>query len=271
MCVIIILCVFLRLDSHALASVAENGHQDVLQFVNLHEGFRCDASILAAAAKGNRISLLQWLLDIFYVGTGLMPTDACICAGAAAGGNLDMLKSLREIGCMCDSTSYVAAARGGHLEIMKYLHASGIACTRDCYLPAAAEGHIHVLNWLLSISHPWQRYILNFAAADGHLEVCKWAVGTGNHLEMTDVCRLAAQSGCLEVLKWAHDVGAPWRNALDTAAEHKQWLVLEWTIENCTENELKLTRHLEHLLILAKRWRLLALAAAKGLPLKDKH
>ena len=49
-----------------------------------------------------------------------MPWDERVCAEAAAGGYLEVLKWARECGCPWDEDACAYAAAGGHLEVLKW-------------------------------------------------------------------------------------------------------------------------------------------------------
>ena len=51
--------------------------------------------------------------------------DVRMCAAAAADGELDVLKCLREIGCEWDEGTCINAAKGGHIEVLRWAHGNG--------------------------------------------------------------------------------------------------------------------------------------------------
>ena len=53
------------------------------------------------------------------------PWDWRTCAGAAEGGQLEVLKWLRENGCPWCERTCMSAAKGGHLEILKWARENG--------------------------------------------------------------------------------------------------------------------------------------------------
>ena len=71
--------------------------------------------------------------------TGVSLADPEVCACAASGGHLHVLRWAREHGCPWDAATCARAARGGHLDVLRWAREHGCpwnAATRD---RAAAE------------------------------------------------------------------------------------------------------------------------------------
>lgn len=77
------------------------------------------AKICAAAAQGGHLEVLKWARE-----NGCQ-WDKCTCANAAGGGHLAVLVWARENGCKWDSCTCWSAARGGHLEVLKWARENG--------------------------------------------------------------------------------------------------------------------------------------------------
>jgi len=129
-----------------------------------------------------------------------------LCAYAAGGGHLEVLKWARGEGCPWNERTCAAAAEGGHLEVLKWARARGCPWDEDTCLYAALNGHLAVLRWARAEGCPWIAGTCSWAAENGHLHVLKWARAHGCPWdEMT--CAMAAAGGHLEVLQWARAQG----------------------------------------------------------------
>eukprot|EP00588_Corethron_pennatum_P036106 CAMPEP_0194349842 /NCGR_PEP_ID=MMETSP0171-20130528/107317_1 /TAXON_ID=218684 /ORGANISM="Corethron pennatum, Strain L29A3" /LENGTH=240 /DNA_ID=CAMNT_0039117341 /DNA_START=90 /DNA_END=809 /DNA_ORIENTATION=+ len=105
--------------------------------------------------------------------------DVDTCRSAAAGGQLHVLKWLRECDCPWDSLTCMGAAMNGHLEVLKWARGNGCPWNwRTCY-GAAYSGHLEVLIWARGHGCPWNEGICWGAAQGGHLKVLKWAIENG--------------------------------------------------------------------------------------------
>ena len=176
-----------------------------------------------------------------------------ICAAAAGGGHLKLLKWLRradkkEGECQWDEWTCAYAARGGHLKVLKWLRQLGKPegqCpwnTRACWY-AAEAGHRDVLLWLRRVGKPegqcpWDMYTCAFAAKGGQLEALRWLRRPGKpegQCEWNEsTCANAAEKGHLEVLQWLRQPGklegqCPWSaDTCHAAAKGGHLQVLQW-------------------------------------------
>jgi hypothetical protein len=176
----------------------------------------CDPlSICRAAARGGKLTTLQWMSDdlkhlageilasgysgqqaLFSTSGGGM---ASLRIAAAEGGHVAVLQWLRATyDCTCTSgpgLSCVAAARAGQLAVVQWLRANGCDCESvRAYWAAAKGGHLPVLQWLRANGCEWDRPDA-LAGVDG-------------------ACFLAARGGHLTVLQWLRANGCPWVQAL---------------------------------------------------------
>ena len=78
-----------------------------------------------------------------------------LCKGAAARGDVEMLKWLRAKGCPWDEGTCAAAAYGGHLEVLKWLRAGGCPWDNWTCAYAAEGGNLEVPKWLRAEGCPW--------------------------------------------------------------------------------------------------------------------
>jgi len=93
------------------------------------------------------------------------PWVARVCALAASGGHLQVLRRARELDCPWDESTCSAAAAFGHLKVLKWAREHGcpwVEVDEDddqytmnwCAL-AARCGHLEVLEWLREHACPW--------------------------------------------------------------------------------------------------------------------
>ena len=94
-----------------------------------------------------------------------------ICANAASGGHLEILRWLREVGCRWGATSYFAAG-GGHLAVLKWLRERNCSWDASTCRAATVGGHLAVLRWAREHGCEWNEIdIRAVAAVAGHKEV----------------------------------------------------------------------------------------------------
>jgi len=105
--------------------------------------------------------------------------DRMTCIVAAAGGQLGVLKWLRERGCPWDQNTCHQTASKGHLEVLQWLREEGCPWDEWTCRAAAKGGHLEVLQWLREEGCPWDEYTCAGAARGGHLELLRWALENG--------------------------------------------------------------------------------------------
>ena len=124
---------------------------------------------------------------------------------AAERGCLGTLKSLHRRGRMTfDEDLCDAAARGGQLEVLKWLRENSFPWDKRTCEMAASSGHLAVLKWLRANGAPWDESMCASAAASGKLEVLRWLCANGCPWNDDMVCQAAQEGGDTEVLKWLH-------------------------------------------------------------------
>jgi hypothetical protein len=75
------------------------------------------------------------------------PLEPRVCAAAAAGGYLEVLKWAREHDCRWDEMSCANAAEGGHLETLQWARENGCEWDWQTTANAAKGGHLELLQW----------------------------------------------------------------------------------------------------------------------------
>ena len=125
------------------AEAAERGCLGTLQ--NLHRRGRVTFNIelCKAAAYGGQLEVLKWLRENSY------PWDEMTCACAASGGYLKMLQWARANGCPWDERTCSLAAGGGHFEMLQWARANGCSWNERAMISTAQEGHETVVRALI--------------------------------------------------------------------------------------------------------------------------
>jgi hypothetical protein len=129
------------------------------------------------AAAAGALDTLRWLaqcassLNCWRQDCDEVRSDE-MCAAAAGGGHLAVLRWLRESGCNWDEETCAAAARGGHLVGVRHPHPS------RCF-GAAGVGHLDVLRWARANGCEWDEETCRAAACRGHLATLQWARANG--------------------------------------------------------------------------------------------
>ena len=111
------------------------------------------------------------------------------CHDAAAHGNLDVLKYLREtMNTPWDVATCAAAAWIGNLEILKWARENGCPWDKRTCQNAARNGHLKLLKWARKNGAPWDDETCASALKGKHFEVVKYYVEERERaLEVTDV------------------------------------------------------------------------------------
>jgi hypothetical protein len=73
-----------------------------------------------------------------------------VCAYAARGGHLDLLKWARKNGCLWNSNTCTNAARGGHLELLKWARENGCPWDSNVRLSKSNLVQKEVIEWCTS-------------------------------------------------------------------------------------------------------------------------
>jgi hypothetical protein len=116
------------------------------------------------------------LLHIFKYFATERTRNNNICALAASGGHLDILKHARFLKFPWDSDACTGAARNGHLDVLKFLRSGPDKC-------------------------PWNFFMCR-AAARKYLEVLKFLRFRADKCPSSGVCRAPLTNGNLEVLRF---------------------------------------------------------------------
>ena len=135
-----------------------------------------------------------------------------LCQHTAYGGQLKVLKWLRENSCPWNESTCAAAcaaaAMGGHLGVLKWLRENNLPWSAATCAAAARCGQLHMLQWLRANGCPWELNTCKYAAEGGHLQVLQWARTNGCPWDKT-TSESARDGGHPAVLKWLRENGCP--------------------------------------------------------------
>jgi len=99
------------------------------------------------------------------------------CCDAAATGNLDLLKQLRDNGRPWDKWTCASAARNGQLNVLQWASKNGCPWDEDTCAYAALRGRLETLQWARKNGCPWnEKTCVN---AVGHHETLRWVIANG--------------------------------------------------------------------------------------------
>jgi ankyrin repeat protein len=126
------------------------------------------------------IKILEYALD------NNLPHNIDICMHAASNGRFDMLQLLLnkfgdEPSVKDWNNKYLCAyaAGGGDLTILKWLIKNNYGVNNLVCMFAARFGHLDVLQWLRKHNYTWDDSVAIESAYGGHLEVLQWAIANG--------------------------------------------------------------------------------------------
>ena len=133
-----------------------------------------------AEHDGYQCSRLEYLSTLKHMRSrGRLAHVKYLCL-AAASGQLEELKLLREDGCPWNEMTCAYAAWGGHIEVMQWERVNGCPWDERTCSAVALGGHLEVLKWASAKAFcPWDRDTCAYAAQNGHLEVLQWARANG--------------------------------------------------------------------------------------------
>ena len=136
--------------------------------------YRCEAFVIACAKSGS-LSALKWI----GTKTRRRCVNKYICAYAAEGGHLEVLKWLRVNRYPWDKITCTNAAFHGHLKLLQWARKNGCPWDENTCSYSAFHGHLKLLQWARKNGCPWNEETCAFAAEGGHSELLEWAKKNG--------------------------------------------------------------------------------------------
>jgi len=224
-------------------AAAQSGHANVVKLAfDSNEWTPSGTNSLAesvseGAGSGGQVEVLRWAWDYGL----LYARPAALAAARANQGHAifemmmmpvhlepeDMDEMLQDPG-VC-----AAAAGGGHLELLKQLRACGFPWNSDTCAEAIEGGHLAVLQYARAEHCPWSSVALNQAAArPDSIDMMRWMCENGCMLN-PEACASAAYNGLLDNLQFLRSVPVDWDYGVCEAAAMQNHLpVLRWAHEN---------------------------------------
>lgn len=202
--------IFRSLCAGPYAEAADSGNLHVLDWLaeqgcpwpsDGDYGYDNDESdcLYAVAAYGGHKAVIEWLESRGVACQTYSQERAC--EAAAAGGQLDLLKLLREKGFSWCKETCKAAAACGHLEVLRWARANGAEWDEETPTEAAKNGHVACLEYI-------------FSAEGGFSREPIWSKDpmTGEpHNDLLYMSMYACDCGQPHVLEWLKRNGLPYR------------------------------------------------------------
>lgn len=93
---------------------------------------------------------------------------------ASRNGNLDVMKWLKEKGCLWGTNTFDSASENGNLNNMKWLKDNGCPWGKSTFWKAARNGNLENMKWIKDNGCPWGKCTFWKAAENGNMENIKW-------------------------------------------------------------------------------------------------
>ena len=106
-------------------------------------------SIIKTSVRRNFIRCSKYLIDNNF------QKDKYCCAYASENGNIEMLKYLREKGCLWDESTVTVAAACGHFDCLKFALDNNCPFKSIAYKFAIEKGYIRIANYLNENNYPY--------------------------------------------------------------------------------------------------------------------
>ena len=164
------------IDVGVFDRAARNGHLRILKW-GLHEDILRRVhpqNYLLNAAIGEHVELMHWLVE-----RGFQFRDWTMNGVITQSVSLELLKTMRALGCPMITTALTRAAARNRRDIIEWLRSVGCRWDNRACHAAAKNGHLDLLIWLYESGCPLCNDSLEAAASHGHLEVVKWIFNHG--------------------------------------------------------------------------------------------
>jgi hypothetical protein len=178
---------------------------DIETLVVLHEQYQMPYNevVCSGAAQSGIVRNLQWLLD-----EQQCPQPGDICNLAALARTTDMLRWLKQRGCVFTADTCTSATESGYAaSILQYLHAEGVPFDFRTMVTAINYQELPLLQWLYECGCPLSKEAAEAAAELVNLERLSWLHSVGCPCDYEFMCATAASYGDMELLQWIKDNG----------------------------------------------------------------
>lgn len=144
--------------------------------------------------KGRQTKVQRWAQMALAAAVGINSDEPQrACDMAAIGGQLEVLKQLRQNNVPWDAVTFEKAIRGQHERVINWLKDAKCPVYAGCCYTAAAAGNKAMLIWLKGNGCSFDPETLNAAARAGHCYLVRWLYRNGcpiNVLIFFDLARL---------------------------------------------------------------------------------
>jgi hypothetical protein len=156
------------------------------------------------AAESGSVRKLQWLLD-----EQQCPQAADICSSAASAPTIEILKWLKQRGCVLTADLYADAAMSRFAaNTLRYLHHEGVPLNDRAMISAARTQKVPVLQWLYEHGCPLSREAVLSASQRKDPQALSWLHSIGCPCDYYFfVCQVAASHGNISTLRCCKDNG----------------------------------------------------------------
>jgi len=199
--------------------VALTGNLECLQLLHANGYPIFTEVVFAEAIRGGNIDMIKWLRDnkcpYNRSTSGYYSHDRLIKMITTG---LPILKLLIELEYFFDDSLCNYAAYYGNLEVLNYLYMSGFKLNKKVIEYAAAQGHLHIIIWVREHGCEWDSEACLATVHNNHLDVLRWLRGfdrktCGLPSNETDIC--------------------PWDKKLyQIASNENRNVILEFALEN---------------------------------------
>jgi len=180
-------------------AAAQKGNLAILVWLR-EQGCPWDDRVCMSAIAGGRDDVLRWAIE------NGCPLSNRFCEMAALKGYLEILMTARDRGCSFNGVQICAsAASGGRLEVLRWLReVAGCAWNKNTTHQAALGGgnREHVLRYAIENGCPCDESVCIFVAGAGNIELLKWLREKGCPWDQSGIEAQASKEGQLELLGW---------------------------------------------------------------------
>ncbi|EGG22180.1 ankyrin 2,3/unc44 [Cavenderia fasciculata] len=200
---------YLKVTTRAMDHAAENGHIDIVMFLERNRTEGCSQAGLAQTAYNNHFQVFKYLAASY---PKLLADSIEVCMSHAAfKGNLDMIQYIYSLGPKDTTLSIRAlgvAAPNGHLKVVEWFHNNfqgEIINTRD-FIRSANNGHLHIVKFLhLNRSEGCKPLAMSLASKKGYLPIVKFLNENRTEGDLKQSWREALQGGHLSTMQYLLD------------------------------------------------------------------
>jgi len=225
-------------DRVALAAMLHN--YDMLEYFLTRYPNHKNLISISIAYSGN-LKALQWAVT--EMNCPLDVDDPRFLYNAVCGGNIAMLRWLRQQGCQFDKHSLKhAAAEYGNLQVLKWLFSQGFRWNHNCIHIQEDKESIkgELLDWYRSFACPLDEEIWNWAVIGGSIPILQWLY---NHDIPwgENACTVAASKGNMTVLLWLYSNGCPlsYEKCTIVATRQGHLSILQWLYQKSSSEALE--------------------------------